>query len=103
LGELLDFGFEYCHLGGIIGKHRGRNIETGHDKYGRWVYFRMSGQGNKVITIIGMYQVCQGNVQTAGPTTAITQQYSMLAQDGYDDPHKVREHHAKDLLNFVKE
>jgi hypothetical protein len=39
-----------------------------------------------VITVIGTHQVCQGNVRTAGPTTAITQQYSMLVQDGYNEP-----------------
>jgi hypothetical protein len=38
----------------------------------------MNGQGNKVISIIGTYQVCHGNVKTAGPTTALTQQYSVV-------------------------
>jgi exonuclease III len=90
-------------MGGVIGNTRGRIIESGHDKYGRWIFFRMSGQGRRVITIIGTYQVCQGNVRTAGPTTAITQQYSMLVQDGYNEPHKVREHHAKDLIKSVRE
>jgi hypothetical protein len=60
-------------MGGIIGRNKARVIESGSDKYGRWIYFKMSGQGQKVITIIGTYQVCQGNVRTAGPTTAITQ------------------------------
>jgi hypothetical protein len=46
-------------MGGVIGSNRGRIIESGHDKYGRWIFFRMSGQGNKAITIIGTYQVCQ--------------------------------------------
>jgi hypothetical protein len=90
-------------LGIVVGKHKARILESGHDQYGRWVYFRMSGQGNKVITIIGTYQVCQENVRTAGPTTAIIQQYSMLVQNGYTNPHKVREHHAGDLTKFVKQ
>jgi hypothetical protein len=90
-------------MGGIMGHNRGRILETGHDKYGRWIYFRLSGKGTRVITMIGTYQVCQGNVRTAGPTTALTQQYSMLVQDGYNEPHKVRQHHAKDLVQFVKE
>jgi hypothetical protein len=89
-------------MGGIMGHNRGRIIESGKDKYGRWVYFRMTGQGTRVITIIGTYQVCKGNVRTAGPATALTQQYSMLVQDGYNDPHKVRQHHAKDLVQFVQ-
>jgi hypothetical protein len=90
-------------MGGVIGRNKARVVESGHDKYGRWVYFRMNGQGNKIITIIGTYQVCQGNIKTSGPSTALTQQYSMLVQDGYNEPHKVRDHHAKDLISFVKE
>jgi hypothetical protein len=27
----------------------------------------------------------------------------MLSQDGYQNPHKVREHHTKDLIKLIKE
>ena len=60
-------------MGGVMGRYKARVIESGHDKYGRWVWFRMSGQSNRTITVIGTYQVCQDNVRTAGATTAITQ------------------------------
>jgi hypothetical protein len=66
------------------------------------IYIRLQGQGTIVITIIGTYQVCQSNVTTAGPTTAIAQQYSMMVQEGREEPHQVRKHHAQDLLQFVK-
>jgi exonuclease III len=70
---------------------------------GRWIYIRFQGQGTRVITIIGTYQVCQSNVKTAGPTTAIAQQYSILTQEGRHNPHQVRHHHTQDLLAFVKQ
>ena len=90
-------------MGVTIGKTKGRIIETGTDQMGRWVYFTFSGKGNRVITMIGTYQVCQENARTAGPTTAIAQQYSLLVQEGRLNPHRVRDHHAKDLISFVKQ
>jgi hypothetical protein len=35
-------------MGGVIGRNKARILESGHDKFGRWIYFRMSGQGHKV-------------------------------------------------------
>jgi exonuclease III len=89
-------------MGIVCGKTKGRIIASGSDHMGRWVYIRLQGQGERVITIVGTYQVCQSNVKTVGPTTAIAQQYSILVQEGRVDAHQVRKHHAQDLLQFVK-
>jgi hypothetical protein len=89
-------------IGMVQGKTKGRLLESGGNYMGRWIYVRLQGQRNRVITIIGTYQVCQNNVQTAGPTTAIAQQYSLLTQEGRNNPHRVRDHHTKDLLAFIK-
>jgi hypothetical protein len=90
-------------IGIVNGKCKGRVIKSGGDHMGRWIYIRLQGQGTRIITIIGTYQVCQSNVRTAGPTTAIAQQYSALVQEGRQNPHQVRNHHPKDLVAFVKQ
>ena len=93
--------------GGILavtmGHLRGRVLETGSDKLGRWVYTKFSGSGDSNITVIGVYQPCDQNVKSAGATTATTQQYSLLEGEDRLDPHRVRKHYAQDLLKFVKQ
>jgi exonuclease III len=89
-------------MGAVVGKTIARVQASGHDPIGRWVYIKLIGKNNKRITIIGTYQVCQENVMTSGPTTAITQQYSTLRQEGRHNPHRVRDHHTNDLVKFVK-
>jgi len=90
-------------LGVTIGKTIGRITASGSDRMGRWSYFTYSGRGSRVITIICTYQVCQENARTSGDMTAIAQQYSLLSQEGRPNPHRVRDHHAKDLIAFVKQ
>ena len=85
-----------------VGDTVGRVLAVGADKLGRWVYVRYNGGAGRVVTIICTYQVCQENVRTAGPTKAITQQYSMLEGMGRHQPHRVRHHHVKDLVQFVQ-
>ncbi len=85
-----------------VGQLKGRVIDSGADDLGRWTYQKLTAQGGNVITVVCTYQVNKEKPQDAGPRTAITQQYSMLKQAGRQDPHKIREHHAKDLLAFVK-
>ena len=87
----------------LTGNAVGRVQSMGEDSFGRWVYIKLNGGDGKVITVIATYQVCQGNVQQSGPTTALTQQYSMLEQAKRQDPHRVRWHHSKDLVQFVQE
>lgn len=89
-------------MGAVMGKTIARVIDSGQDYLGRWVYISLIGKENKRITIIGTYQVCQENIKTAGPTTTITQQYSILVQEGRQNPQRVRDHHAKDIIQFVK-
>ena len=87
----------------LTGNTVGRVQSTGQDEFGRWVYIKMNGSDGKVITVIATYQVCQGNVKHSGPTTALTQQYSMLEQANRQNPHRVRWHHSRDLVQFVKD
>jgi hypothetical protein len=76
-------------MGATMGKTIARIIASGQDPMGQWVYIKLIGKHNKRITIIGTYQVSQDRVSTAGPTTAITQQFSMLRQEGRHNPHRV--------------
>ena len=86
-----------------VGDTIGRILSTGSDPLGRWAYTRLNGAAGRTITIIVTYQVCQSNVRTAGPTTAVSQQYSMLEQAKRHQPYRVRNHHTKDLCKFVNE
>ena len=93
--------------GGVLAMMTGNNVgrvyTTGADPFGRWTYIKTNGGQGRRITFIATYQVCQGSVRHAGPTTAITQQYSMLTQANRPDPHKIRHHHTADMVAFVKE
>ena len=80
----------------------GRVIETGADEFGRWLYTKFSCSGDKNITVIGIYQPCNQNIKTAGPTTSTIQQYSLLKQAQRHNPHKIREHYTTDLVTFVR-
>ena len=86
-----------------IGHLSGRVVEMGTDEMGRWVYIRYSCSGEKKVTLIGVYQPCDQNVKTVGPTTATAQQYSLLKQHNKYQPQKVRHHYSMDLVAFVKE
>ena len=90
-------------MGLVTGDCVGRVLKMGSDQLGRWVYFKLHGGSGCIITIISTYQVCQQNVKTAGPLTATTQQFSMLHQTNRHQPHRVRHHHATDLVGFVKQ
>lgn len=54
-----------------LGPLIGRVIETGSDKYGRWVYSKFSASGPKNITVIGIYQPCDVAVNATGPIVLI--------------------------------
>ena len=93
--------------GGVMtllnGDNTGRVYETGSNAFGQWTYMKLNGGAGRQLTVIATYQVCQGNVKTSGPTTAITQQYSMHEQDHRHNPHRLRWHHSRDITNFVKQ
>ena len=86
-----------------VGNLKGRVVDSGVDPMGRWVFTKFNCAEGRINTIICTYQVCKGHPKTQGPTTVITQQYSMLQQAGKADPFKVRKHHAHDLVEFVRE
>jgi endonuclease/exonuclease/phosphatase family metal-dependent hydrolase len=88
----------------LVGSVAGRVSESQCDDMGRWVLNKLRGAQGKTITVITTYQVVDKDPRTAGPATAVTQQYSMLMQrDQHNQPHKIRKHHCRDLLEKVKE
>ena len=93
--------------GGVLmlafGKTSGRLQSVGRDEFGRWAYMRFHGTSGTCITLIATYQVCQGNPKQAGPTTAITQQYSCMDRAGRLNPHRLRYHHSRDLCKLVQD
>jgi hypothetical protein len=87
----------------VPGKPRGRLLKTGKDKLGRWVYLKLQRHGQLPLTIISTYQVVECNTMQAGDTTYANQLLAAYQDSGYDQPHKLRFHHSKDLVKFVKE
>jgi len=86
-----------------IGSLTGRILATGYDPLGRWVYTKFRAQAGRIITIIGTYQVVKTNPRTAGPTTVATQLYALYLREGRSEPHNLRKHHSRDLVQFAKE
>lgn len=89
-------------MGITVGHLAGRVLETGSDSMGRWVHTKFSASGEHNITVIGIYQPPDKSIKIAGPTTATTQQYSLLDQAGRHNPHRVNHHYTNDLTAFVK-
>ena len=87
----------------LSGNNTGRVYQTGDDEFGRWTYIKLNGGGGRQITIVVTYQVCKGRVKDAGPTTAMAQQCSHHEQAHGPNPHKLRWHHSRDLVQFVKQ
>jgi hypothetical protein len=59
----------------------GRIYETGRDsQYGRWSYFKVSGQNARSIVILTVYQVCQQPEEFTMDTTTCKQQNILLAE-----------------------
>ncbi|CAB9510765.1 expressed unknown protein [Seminavis robusta] len=87
-----------------IGRIRGAVLEMGEDKFGRWVFAKFRKPGMSPITVISTYQVVKGNPTGAsvGETTYKKQLHSCYIRDGRHAPHKLRHHHSRDLIQFVK-
>ena len=80
----------------------GRIKDKGSDPYGRWSYMKFIGSGNKLITFISAYQVCENrNAQSSDGMTAYNQQQILLREAGHSniDP---RKHFFADLKSFLK-
>ena len=89
-------------MASLTGDNTGRVHETGKDEFGRWVHMKLNGGAGRQTTVVTTHQVCKANVKTSGPTTAVTQQHSMHEQAKQPDPHRLRWHHSRDLIQFVK-
>lgn len=86
-----------------VGKITGRVLATGADELGRWVFIKLRAQHGRVITVIGTYQAIDTSPRVTGPHTYVTQLYSVMVQEGREEPALIRKHHSKDLLAFVTE
>ena len=79
------------------GNIRGRIMERGSDKLGRWTYVRIRGKQGKSLWVLTVYQVCKSS-PTAG-LTASAQQLSLVRQHG--DKATPRDAFKRDLTKFV--
>ena len=79
------------------GNVRGRIMERGSDKLGRWTYMRIRGKQGKSLWVLTVYQVCKSS-PTAG-LTASAQQLSLLRQQG--DKATPRDAFKRDLTKFI--
>jgi hypothetical protein len=57
----------------VLGKPRGRLLETGRDKLGRWVYLKFQRHDQLPLTIISTYQVVDCNPMQVGDSHHIRQ------------------------------
>ena len=57
----------------VIGKSRGRMLETGKDSFGRWVYLKFQRKDQLPLTIICTYQVVVCDAHQTGDTTYANQ------------------------------
>ena len=60
------------------------------EKLGRWSILHFNLPGSKILFIICCYQCCKQTIQSAGPKTAFSQQWSLLHDSGilHPDPRK---------------
>ena len=88
-----------------VGNLCGRVKETGSDSMGRWVYTKFNRTGGGTVTVITTYQVNKENPALPGFTglKAISHQFAALKLAGRHNPHKVTDHHAKDLVRFIQQ
>jgi exonuclease III len=87
----------------ITGKWQSRVLDQGQDPrgLGQWSYLQLSSK-KKSMVIITAYRPCVSN----GPTTAWTQQWLLLREEGITDPDPVREFHKdleKQLMQWKEE
>ena len=69
--------------GDLVSRHQSSSSD---DILGRWTVTNLTLKNNGVLSLICCYQVCDQSIQTAGPKTAFTQQWSLLRQQGYLRP-----------------
>ena len=86
-----------------IGSLKGRILTSGADPLGRWTYTTLRRNSGPPITVIATYQVVKVDPKQAGPTTYATQLYAEYLREGRHNPDKLRWHHARDLIAFVKQ
>ena len=87
----------------ISGGIKGCILHTDQDPLGRWASITLRRNCGQPLTVIVTYQVVNVDPQRAGPTTYATQLYSTYTKEGRHNPHNLRQHHADDLIAFVKE
>ena len=93
--------------GGVLsletGSIKGRVLETGTNYLGRWAFTKLHRNTGPPLNIIITYQVVNVDPRHAGPTTYDTQLYSLYIKEVRQNPENLRQHHATDLVQFIKE
>ena len=90
--------------GGLVGvnnKWTERIFETGSDPrgIGRWAYTCLGGKGNRKMTVMSGYRVCQQ--ADPGPKTVSTQEHLLLCEQLEDLATNPRQQFLDDLADFV--
>ena len=81
----------------MTGNSTGRFHSSQRDeKLGRWSVLHLNLPGSKILSIICCYQCCKHTIQSAGPKTAYSQQWSILHDSGIAHPNP-RKQFIKDL------
>ncbi len=100
----MSYGTVHKPGGGILGVNNrwtGRIFDTGSDSRGikRWAYASLSGKGNKKVTFISAYRVCQQ--ADPGPKTVSMQEHLLLCEQLDKQIINPRQQFLDDLADFV--
>ena len=68
----------------LIGRY---HSSTSDMVLGRWSVIHLTLPNDNILTIVCCYQVCEQHIETIGPKTAYSQQWSILRQQGQLNPH----------------
>jgi hypothetical protein len=86
----------------INGPSVGHVLESCKDEAGRWVSVTLRTTKGFNITFISTYQVVDTSPRTAGAGTYANMLLGFYTEQGRVNPEKLREHHASDLVDYVK-
>lgn len=85
------------------GHWKGRAIQHIHDprKLGRWSGQKFRLKNDRYMVVISAYRVCKQSSRSAGPDTALSQQHTLLREDGFTNPNP-RKQFIDDMIEDIK-
>ena len=93
--------------GGVLllvnGSIKEQVLEMGTDYLGPLAFTKLSRNTGPPLNIIVTYQVVDVDPRHASPMTYATQLYSLYIKEACHNPENLRQHHAHDLIKFIKE